>query len=160
MFHYNHEKNQRQLVLCMKEKVEDCYQIGSWWGKTWNNRTDWGRWHLFNATTIKLTETKMWLKRPESNIGYERRVSLKEPMIANYGRQCYIFAGLNKVRVNGAEKEACVVLKKVSFVGGVLKRNAFMKTDVMEHLVAKLIIYGILNVALKIFHFLNCINIY
>ena len=46
-------------------------------------------WHLKNTTTIKLTETKMWLKRSESEVGYKQILSLKEPELANDGEDCW-----------------------------------------------------------------------
>ena len=83
MFDRNQTKNQRQLVLCLKEKVEDCIEYEK---DKYNYISGW---HLKNTTTIKVTETKMWLKRSESKLSYEKIVSQKEPILANAGKGCY-----------------------------------------------------------------------
>jgi len=65
MFNEKEKENQRQLVLCQKERVEDCIEM---------ERNKYGLitgWHLSNTRTMKLTETKMWLKRSESGVGYD-----------------------------------------------------------------------------------------
>ena len=64
MFNGNEKDNQRQLVLCQKERVEDCIEIEK------NGHGYISGWHLNYTTTIKLAETKMWLKRSESDAGY------------------------------------------------------------------------------------------
>ena len=52
------KKNERQIILCNRPKVEDCFvNTYNYWHK--NNGFS-----LKNTTTIKLSETRMWLKRP------------------------------------------------------------------------------------------------
>ena len=82
MFYGKTANNQRQLVVCMKARIEDCiqYENGYNWIKDWK---------LVNTKTIKLSETKMWLSRPQSKLGYEVSVSRKEPILANAGKDCY-----------------------------------------------------------------------
>ena len=84
MFNENEKDNERQLVVCLKEKVEDCIEMEK------NEYDTIIGWHLKNTTTIKLTETKMWLKRSESEVGYEQILSPKEPQFANDGEYCWV----------------------------------------------------------------------
>ena len=84
MFDVNQDHNQRQLVLCLEDKIEDCIQL---------KRSNYDRifdWKLKNTKLIKLSETKMWLKRSESDLDYDMRVSLiQDPPFANAGKHCY-----------------------------------------------------------------------
>ena len=73
--------NERQLVICLREKVEDCIEI--------EKDILISTWHLQNTTIIKITETKMWLKRSESEASYEQILSIKEPELANDGEECW-----------------------------------------------------------------------
>ena len=90
MFDENKTNNQRQLVHCLMEKVEDCFEIEK---NYYGRRIDW---HLKNIRILKLTETKMWLKRSMSGIGHKVIVSLKEPILANEGKKCSLKCELRK----------------------------------------------------------------
>ena len=65
MFDKNKSNNQRQLVLCLEKRTEDCIDAN-----------DYG-WSYKNITVVKLTETKMWLKRSESEDSYKIIGSLR-----------------------------------------------------------------------------------
>ena len=82
MFDENKANNQRQLVVCMKARIEDCIQFERDGGFIVD-------WKLVNTKIIKLSETKMWLARSQSKIGYEESVSRKEPIFANAGKDCF-----------------------------------------------------------------------
>ena len=93
MFDKNKTKNQRQLVFCLEEKVEDCIQI-----ERYEKKIEYERyvvrkgiyeWHLKNTKTIKITETKLWLTRSNSKLSYEKIVSQQEPILANAGKDCF-----------------------------------------------------------------------
>ena len=58
MFDINQKRNQRELVLCMEETVEDCIHTQN--GIYTKIIHDW---ELKNTKTLKLSETKIWLKR-------------------------------------------------------------------------------------------------
>ena len=84
MFDINQDQNQRQLVLCVEDKMEDCIQFEK---HKYGSIIDW---RLKNTKLIKLSETRMWLKRSESDLGYDMRVSLiQDPPLAHAGKDCY-----------------------------------------------------------------------
>ena len=87
IFDRNETKNQLQLVHCLKEKVEDCIQIekqNSSWGATFIIG-----WKYKNVSVLKLTDTKIWLKRSDSELGYKMGIAQKQPVIINSREDCY-----------------------------------------------------------------------
>ena len=63
------EKNQRQIILCNKPEVEVCFSATNsndepcnYWSPPFCRKYGWTYNHT--TTTIKLTETRMWLRRP------------------------------------------------------------------------------------------------
>ena len=97
MFDDNQEQNERQLVVCMEETVEDCIEKDSYLLS------------YKNTKTIKLSDTKMWLKRSNLELGYEKSMSLKEPTFANAGINCYYKCGnkQGRCRLCGKEGMCC-----------------------------------------------------
>ena len=89
----------------MKEKVEDCIDT---------NRDGL---HLKNTITIKLAETKMWLKRSDSEVGYEQILSLKDPEFANCGEDCRRNCNRKQGPCGWCGKEGMCCTQKSKFYG-------------------------------------------
>ena len=64
------KKNERQIIICNRPKVEDCFVNtyinfnGSTTYENCGNNCKINGFTLNYTTTIKLSETRMWLKRP------------------------------------------------------------------------------------------------